>query len=62
MNKLKISILLLIVFLSFSCSKKQIETKQNINTKSQNLEMITNYNEAYNLLKKMILIMLLKNF
>ncbi len=52
MNKLKISILLLIIFLCFSCSKKQIETKQNINTKSQNLEMITNYNEAYNLLKK----------
>ena len=52
MNKLKISILLLIIFFSFSCSKKQIDTKQNINTKSQNLEMITNYNEAYNLLKK----------
>lgn len=52
MNKLKISILLLIILFSFSCSKKQIDTKQNINTKSQNLEMITNYNEAYNLLKK----------
>ncbi len=52
MSKLKISILLLIVFLSFSCSKKQIENKQNINTKSQNLEMISNYNEAYDLLKK----------
>ena len=52
MNKLKISILLIIILFSFSCSKKQIDTKQNINTKSQNLEMITNYNEAYNLLKK----------
>ena len=52
MNKLKISILILIIFLSFSCSKKPIDTEQNINTKSQDLEMITNYNEAYELLKK----------
>ena len=52
MDKLKISILLLIIFFSFSCSKKQIETEKKINTKSQDLEMITNYNEAYELLKK----------
>ena len=52
MNKLRISILILIIFLSFSCSKKTIDTEQNINTKSQDLEMITNYNEAYELLKK----------
>ena len=51
MNTYKYFILLSIIILTFSCSQKDIDVEKNINTKSQDLEMITTYNEAYELLK-----------
>ena len=51
MNTYKYFILLSIIILTFSCSQKDIDVEKNINTKSQDLEMITTYNEAYDLLK-----------
>jgi len=51
MNNYKYFILLSIIMLTFSCSQKEIDVEKNISTKSQDLEMITTYNEAYELLK-----------
>ena len=49
MIKLKFSLLLIILFFVTSCAK-EIEKTSNIKKKSQELEMITAYNDAYDLL------------
>ena len=49
MNLKFITIIFLFIFLTFSCSKKEIVEKK-INQTSQEMEMINLYNEAYQLL------------
>ena len=51
MYNIKFLVLLFVLSLTLSCSKKEIEVKQNITKKNQEIEMITTYQEAYDLLE-----------